>query len=101
MDMAAVIGRSDDVIARSIGDEVLLVPVTKGGGDLENIFSLNAVGAFVWEAADGKRSVQEIVDGVVAEFEVERSVAESDVEAFLGEMEVAGLMSRRAVPVSP
>ena len=47
---------------------------------------LNAVGSRVWELIDGRRSVDEIVTRIVAEFEVTPEVAARDVGAFVAEL---------------
>ena len=92
-DLEATYRRADGVIARRIGGECVIVPVTREAGDLENIYSLNEVGARVWEMADGRRA-SDIAAEVVREFEVEPATAEEDVAAFLGDMEAAGLLTR-------
>ena len=52
---------------------------------------LNEVGARVWELADG-RTVGEIVDTLVNEYEVERTQLELDTHAFLTELRSRGLL---------
>jgi len=47
---------------------------------------LNAVGSRVWELIDGRRSVDEIVTRIVAEFEVTPEVAARDVGAFVDQL---------------
>jgi hypothetical protein len=44
------------------------------------------VGARVYELIDGKRSVREIVETIVAEFEVAFETAESDVSEFIAQL---------------
>jgi hypothetical protein len=58
------------------------------------VFSLNAVGAVVWEALDQPRSVEELVERVVTEFEVEPTVALGDVHSFLEQLESKQLVRR-------
>ena len=47
---------------------------------------LNSVGSRVWELIDGRRSVDEIVARIVAEFEVTAEVAARDVAAFVDQL---------------
>jgi hypothetical protein len=56
---------------------------------------LNDVGTRVWELCDG-RSVGEIVNVIVDEFEVERSLAHTDVTRFLEELLKCGALEERA-----
>ncbi|MCX7935742.1 MAG: PqqD family protein, partial [Planctomycetota bacterium] len=87
--------RRADVIARHIGEEVILVPLTKGAGDLENLYTLNEVAAYIWEKTEQPQSLEEIVQEVVREFEVQEAEAAADAAAFLSDMVAAGLMERR------
>ena len=47
---------------------------------------LNAVGSRVWELIDGRRSVDEIVEVIVREFEVTPERAATDVQDFVREL---------------
>ncbi|MFH1807218.1 MAG: PqqD family protein [Pseudomonadota bacterium] len=84
-----------DLVTRHIEQETVLVPVCAGVADLEAIYTLNAVGTVVWECLDGSRTVSQIVDEVVARFEVEAALARQDVEAFLDDMLREGLACER------
>lgn len=70
--------RSPRMVSRTIGGECVLVPLAARGADLDSIFNLNRVAAFVWERLDGTRTAAEVVDSVVQRFEVERERAEAD-----------------------
>ncbi len=52
---------------------------------------LNEVGARVWELADG-RTLGEIINTLVNEYEVERTQLELDTYAFLTELHSRGLL---------
>ena len=70
--------RSERMVGRRIGDEYVLVPLAGRGADLDSILNLSRVAAFVWEQLDGTRSGADVVDAVVARFDVERERAEAD-----------------------
>ena len=50
---------------------------------MESLFTLNEVGARVYELIDGERSVRDICAAIVEEFEVEPEEAQTDVTEFL------------------
>lgn len=56
---------------------------------------LNAVGAGVWHLSDGTRTIDEIVDDIVAVLPAERQRVTEDVRAFLTELEASGLIVLR------
>jgi methyltransferase-like protein len=70
--------RSSRMVGRKIGDEYVLVPLADRGADLDSIFNLNKVAAFIWERLDGERSGNDVVEAVLERFEVERASAERD-----------------------
>lgn len=75
--------RSDRVVARRVSGELVLVPLAGHGEALQAIYSLNAVGAFVWERLDGRAPGREVVAALVAEFEVPLERAEADYLGFV------------------
>jgi hypothetical protein len=89
--------RSDRVVSRVIAGETLIVPISKGIGDLASIYSLNPVATTIWEAISHPRSKSEIVQVIAREFETENTQVERDVEAFLLEMGSVGLVTEVGV----
>lgn len=71
--------KNPDIVSRKIVDEMILVPIRRKLGDVESIYTLNEVGARIWELIDGKRRVEEIRDLLIAEFEVSPGEADEDL----------------------
>jgi len=71
---------SEDIVAREIQGEFIIVPITSGIGDLEDeIFSLNETGQAIWHRLDGKRSLKDLADEIGLEFEAPKIEIEKDV----------------------
>jgi len=79
--------KSDSIVSRKIADEFILVPIRQDVGDLGSIYTLNEVGARIWELIDGKTKVREIKDTIVEEFEVTPEEAEKDLLEHLQQLE--------------
>jgi hypothetical protein len=78
---------SEDIVARDIEGEIIIVPLVSGIGDLEDeLYTLNETGKAVWEKLDGKRSLKYVVDGLVAEFEAPANKIEKDVIGLVKEL---------------
>jgi Coenzyme PQQ synthesis protein D (PqqD) len=92
--------RSDTVVSRVIAGETLIVPISKGVGDLASIYTLNPVASTIWDAVSRPRSKDEIVQLIAQEFEAERQQIECDLDAFLVEMESVGLVTEVGVATS-
>ncbi len=76
---------TENVVAREIEGEIIIVPLTAGIGDAEDdLFSLNDTGKEVWTYLDGTKSVQEIID--LLEDKFEGGSIEDDVNGFLNEL---------------
>src|SRR3990167_6390319 len=78
------------VVSRKIADEVILVPIRKNVGDLESIYTLDEVGARIWELIDGKRKVKEIKDILISEFDAQEDMVISDIKDFISQLEGIG-----------
>jgi hypothetical protein len=92
-----VYAHSDDVVAREIEGELIIVPLVAGIGDIENaLFTLNPTGQAIWSAIDGARSLRDISEQLAREYEASRADIETDVIGL-----VAELASRKMlVPIS-
>lgn len=69
------------VAARIADDEAIVVLADSG-----EVTVLNAIGTRIWELADGTRTGQQIVEAVLAEYDVSRERAQQEVEAFLQQL---------------
>lgn len=88
--------RSQDVVTRRIGAEILVVPVRSGVGDLGSIYSLNEMGSFIWEKLAEPVSINAIVDAIIAAYEISSENALRDVKSFLVEMRSASLAEKKS-----
>ena len=70
--------RSDDVAWRTYDGEVVII-----SGDGSQIHSLNKVASLIWELADGKAKVSDIIMGICTRFEVEEHSARLDAVEFI------------------
>ena len=78
---------SDDVVAREIEGEIIIVPLVAGIGDLEDeLFSLNETGKAIWDRLDGRRSLADVVVELTPEFAAEDGAIESDVLGLVAEL---------------
>ena len=66
-------------VAASVVDGQAVIVMADSG----QVTVLNEVGTRVWQLIDGKRSVDQIVQAIVAEYEVTPDVAWQDTEHFL------------------
>ncbi len=87
-----VLRTRDEVVSREIAGETILVPIRGKLVDMQRIFSVNPVGAHVWQQLDGRRSLAEIRDSVLDTFDVEKGQADVDIQEFVAELTEAELI---------
>lgn len=79
--------RSEAAMARAVDGELVILDVPSG-----RYFSLNDVGALVWERLDGTANRDDLLDAITAEFAVDRATAATDLDDLLESLREAGLV---------
>lgn len=91
---SALYSRRPDILLRVVAGESILVPVRGNLASLQAVFIVNRLGAFVWEALDGSRTLDEILVNILERFEVPEGEARADLIDFIGRLVDAGLIDR-------
>src|ERR1700730_3938898 len=78
--------RNRDAVSRQIEGELVIVPIRRGVGDLNSLYTLNPVGAVLWDFLTEGHTLPEMVQRVCDEFEVTSQQAQSDIQEFLGSL---------------
>jgi hypothetical protein len=80
LNLDTVYAPSEDVVAREVHGEFIIVPITSGIGDLEDeIFTLNETGRAIWNKLDGKNTLRSVAEALSLEFEAPAEEIEKDV----------------------
>lgn len=78
---------SEDVVAREIEGEIVIVPLVAGIGDMEDeLYTLNETGKIIWDRLDGQRTLRQVISELSAEFASPASEIEADVVGFVQEL---------------
>ena len=78
---------SEDVVARSIEGELIIVPLVAGIGDLEDeLYTLNETGKAIWDRLDGKKKLKDVLAELSAEFEAPAGEIEKDLTGLVEEL---------------
>jgi len=88
MDLSTILTKSPDAAFRTYDGQATIVLPSRA-----QVSVLNEVGSAVWERIDGRRSLQEILDGIMEEFEITRDRALTDLEAFVADLRAQGMVS--------
>lgn len=78
--------QNPDMVARKVGEELLLVPVSRSVTDLGAIYQLNEVGTRIWELIGEGHTPARIVTRLEDEFDAPHEEIADDVERFIQQM---------------
>ena len=93
------IARSSAIAARLLGGEMMIMSAVDS-----TFFTLNEVATLIWQAADGRTPLDDIVKTrICEEFDIELDTACRDAEQFVAELSQHGilLLSDKPIENSP
>jgi hypothetical protein len=82
--------KDPSVVFRKVAEEFILVPIKQKASDVESIYTMNDVASRIWELINGKRSLEDIKEIIIKEFDVSPEVAEKDLIEFSQQLEKIG-----------
>jgi hypothetical protein len=85
---------SDDIVVQGVGAETVILHVPS-----ERFVTLDDVGAEMWRVASASPTVTDTINTLLTEFDVERSVLETDFLAFANRL--SSLNLAKLEPVAP
>ena len=90
------IARSQKVAWRLLDGEMIIMSALDS-----TLFNLSPVATRIWQAADGRTPLSEIVRGLICEeFDVDPDVAYRDAEEFVNELASHGILTMSDQPVA-
>lgn len=96
--MDIIFSPSEDIVAREIEGELIIVPLAAGIGDMEDeLYTLNDTGRVIWSRLDGQASLRQIAADLAAEYDAPVAEIERDVLGLVQEL----ARRRILVEVSP
>ena len=79
---------SPNVVSRAVGEETVILDLESG-----TYFGLDSIGARVWQMMEEGRTLSEICDVMVAEYDVSRETLEQDAVRLASELAAKRLIS--------
>jgi hypothetical protein len=87
IDMNSIYAPSEDIVAREIEGELIIVPLASGIGDQEDeLYTLNETGRAIWDKLDGAKSLGALVQELAAEFNAPPDQIRKDAFGLLEEL---------------
>ncbi|ADQ79264.1 hypothetical protein Palpr_1116 [Paludibacter propionicigenes WB4] len=70
----------------SIGSELILVPITANVAKMNELFTLNETGKFIWENIKENTTVLDLENSMIETFSVDNITAKRDIDLFLNKL---------------
>jgi len=78
---------SEDVVVREIDDEIIIIPIVSGIGDMEDeLYSMNPTGKAILQNIDGEKSLAQIAQDLSDTFDAPIDEIKGDVLGLVGEL---------------
>jgi hypothetical protein len=84
--------RSTSIVSREVAGETIVVPICRGVGDLDSVYTFNPVGKNLWQLLEQGRTAEELANWVATHYAVTAEQATSDVQSYLAELKEVGLI---------
>lgn len=81
-----------EMTLRQIAGENILVPGANAVLDLNGLFVITETGALIWKMLPTAESEEEIVEKILAEYEIDEKTAKKDVSEFLDNLRKYGII---------
>jgi hypothetical protein len=87
LDVNSICAQSEDVVARTIEGDLVIVPLVAGVGDADGeLFTLNETGKAMWDGLDGRKTLGEVAASLAGEYDAPLEQIEADVLGLMAEL---------------
>lgn len=81
-----------EFILREIAGDYIIIPTGKAVLEFNGLITVNEVGVSIWNMLQNDVTIDDIVKGILDEYDVEESVAKEDIEEFLTVLVDGGIL---------
>ncbi|MBQ8850716.1 MAG: PqqD family protein [Clostridia bacterium] len=79
-------------VVRSIAGESVVVALGEASKNFNGIIKLNDTGRFLWDKLAEGCEKEELVSAILAEYDIDRATAESDIDRFTETLKGANIL---------
>lgn len=81
-----------EFVLREIAGDYIIIPIGATALEFNGLITVNEVGVTIWNMLQEEVTMDELVQGVLAEYEVEEETARKDIQEFLEELVKGGIL---------
>jgi len=94
MDLQTLYSLKSKFVAREVGNEMILVPLSGNVAQMTELFTLNETGKFIWENTNENTTLAILENLLTETFVIDRETAQKDIEVFLEKLKVVMSVER-------
>lgn len=83
-----------EFVLREIAGDYIIIPTGKTVLEFNGLITVNEVGVSLWNMLQNEVSLDDLVQGILNEYDVEESVAREDIVEFLNTLAEGGILDR-------
>jgi uncharacterized protein YkvS len=89
MELQELVSIKSKFVAREVGDEMILVPLTNNVAQMSELFTLNETARFIWENVNENSTIQELAISMTDSFDIDIETAKNDISVFLNHLQTS------------
>lgn len=82
----------DGFVLKELAGSFMVVPLGSQVMNFSSIIKLSESGAFLWRLLDDEKTIDELTQAMLSEYDVDESKARTDIEKFVKKLEDADLL---------
>lgn len=79
-------------VAREVGDELIIVPLSANVAQMNELFTLNETAKILWDHLDEHSTFESLLQVITDSFDIDTTTASKDIELFLNKLD--GLLKK-------
>lgn len=84
-----------EFVLREIAGDYIIIPTGKTVLEFNGLITVNEVGVSLWRMLQKEVTLDELVQGILDEYDVEEAVAREDIWEFLEKLYEGGILCRK------
>ena len=87
MDLKTLYNLKPKFVARTVGNEMILVPLSGNVAQMNELFTMNETARFIWENTNESTTLADLENLLTEEFDIDSKTAKEDIEKFMVHLE--------------
>ena len=81
-----------EFVLREIAGEYIIIPTGTTALEFNGLITVNEIGVLLWKMLQDNVSLDQLVAGVLAEYDVDENVAREDIREFLDKLQESRIL---------